>query len=131
MSEIGTHSGKSRRTDAVVISAFAIIIGLIVFAIALLAPWMSVIGNAGGLCADRAPWGTPANPPYPGPPGVQSARSWWPIGVTCKGPDPGTGLNVIVEPEGWGPSVVAYLSLAVTVLSVFMLAVQLKRPTIR
>lgn len=63
MSEIGAHSGKSRRTDAVVISIAVIVIGLIVFVIGLWAPWGNALGNAGGLCADRAPWGTPANPP--------------------------------------------------------------------
>lgn len=128
MSEIGAHSGKSRRTDAVVISIAVIVIGLIVFVIGLWAPWGSALGNAGGLCADRAPWGTPANPPYPGPPGVSPVRSWWPVGVTCEGPDPVTGAHISVKPEGWGPSVVAYTSLILVILSVGMLSIQLKRP---
>ncbi|MFB9782897.1 hypothetical protein [Rhodococcus baikonurensis] len=128
MGEGRTSGSKSRRTDAVVISLFVIVLGIVVFAIALAAPWMGAPGNSAGLCAERAPWGTPENPPYPGPAGVRAVRSWWPIGVTCDGPDPGNGLNVIVQPRNWGPTIVAYISLALTFLGAFTLTVQLKRP---
>ncbi|MFF1553196.1 hypothetical protein ACFVX3_19390 [Rhodococcus erythropolis] len=132
MGDGGMYVGRTRRTDAVVISACAIAMGVVVCAVALIAPWLGEVGNSGGgLCAGRSPWGTPENPPYPGPAGVRAVRWWWPIGVACAGADPETGLNVRVPPKGWGPTVVACLSLALTFLGAFVLAVQLKRPTAR
>ncbi|MDV8007028.1 hypothetical protein [Rhodococcus sp. IEGM 1318] len=61
MGEGRTSGSKSRTTDAVVISLFVIVVGIVVFAIALAAPWMGAPGNSAGLCAERAPWGTPEN----------------------------------------------------------------------
>lgn len=48
MGERGMCGGRTRRTDAVVISACAIVIGLGVCAIALVAPWLGVVGNSRG-----------------------------------------------------------------------------------
>lgn len=129
MSANGHRARKPRRSDVVIISVGLIVLGLIAFIVSVQIPWASAVGNSGaGLCAERAPWGTEAHPPYPGPRDVDRSRSWWPVGVTCAGPDPATGMNVVVAPDGWGPTVFAYTALTVTFVSLIALADQLRRP---